>query len=56
MKAESRGCNKCKAIEPRDNDVVFGWCDCKPESVGNLDGILKEIEDNFESLWEGVKE
>lgn len=46
-------CDKCNYIEDDYNEGVF-VCDCVIK-LNNLDGILREIEDNFESLWEANK-
>ena len=44
-------CKICKAIEPYDNETIF-HCDCHKTEMTNIDNVLKEIEENFESLWE----
>jgi len=47
-------CDRCGYIElPYDGEVFS--CDCK-SVMNSVDNILREIEDNFESLWEGVAE
>lgn len=44
-------CKKCGEVESTYNEEIF-FCDCHKTEMNNIDSVLKEIEENFESLWE----